>query len=160
MDITFTDARSKRANTFNAIQSCSIVSLFFALVSFCAVAWSLFMVFTTEELGKPVAVGGIGVLLLLCSYLISNLAKAVQAKVADDDRRQQEQDMIDMMERIEDRCKDADDGLTERIDEVEARLEDRINEVNRDLSLQMSQDNENIWRNLHEVEMKVSDRKK
>jgi hypothetical protein len=68
--------------------------------------------------------------------------------------------MIDMMERIEDRCKDADDGLTERIDEVEARLEDRINEVNRDLSLQMSQDNENIWRNLHEVEMKVSDRKK
>jgi hypothetical protein len=32
--------------------------------------------------------------------------------------------------------------------------------VNRDLSHQMSQDNENIWRNLHEVEMKVSDRKK
>jgi hypothetical protein len=155
MNITFTE-KSARSNTINAIQSCSIVSLFFALVAFASVGFGLWTILATDELGKAVSFGTIGLLLLICSYLLSNLSKAVSLKVAKDDEAAKEGDYMDRMNAIEDRARDENDDLSEKIDAIEESVDKRMTDVYRD----MGTAHENLWRKIDEIEKNLSDRRK
>lgn len=159
MNITFTD-KSARSNTINAIQSCSIVSMFFALVAFSSVGFGLWTILTTDELGKAVSFGTIGLLLLTCSYLISNLSKAVLAKVAKDDEVAKDSDYMDRMNAIEDRAREDNDEISDRLDKMEGNFDRKTDEMRRDLFDQADRNNETVWRKFTEIEEKLSDRRK
>jgi hypothetical protein len=159
MNITFTD-KSARSNTINAIQSCSIVSMFFALVAFSSVGFGLWTILTTDELGKAVSFGTIGLLLLTCSYLISNLSKAVLAKVAKDDEVAKDSDYMDRMNAIEDRAREDNDEISDRLDKMEENFDRKTDEMRRDLFDQADRNNETVWRKFTEIEEKLSDRRK
>jgi len=159
MNITFTD-KSVRSNTIGTVKSCSIVSLYFALVSFTAVGYSLWMMLTTDELGKPVAIGGVGLLLLLCSYLINNLAKAVSAKVAKDDEDAKDADYMDKMNRIEDRAREENDEISDRFDGLEESVDRRFNDLRRDLTEHIDRNYESVWRKFDDVEVRLPERKR
>lgn len=159
MNITFTE-KSVRSNTINAIQSCSIVSMFFALVAFSSVGFGLWTILTTDELGKAVSFGTIGLLLLICSYLLSNLSKAVLAKVAKDDEIARDGDYMDRMSAIEDRAREENDEISDRLDKMEETLGRKIDEIRRDFSDQTGRENDMVWRKFTEIEEKLSDRRK
>lgn len=159
MNITFTE-KSVRSNTINAIQSCSIVSMFFALVAFSSVGFGLWTILTTDELGKAVSFGTIGLLLLICSYLLSDLSKAVLAKVAKDDETTKDSDYMDRMNAIEDRAREDNDEISDRLDKMEENFDRKTDEMRRDLFDQADRNNETVWRKFTEIEEKLSDRRK
>lgn len=159
MNITFTE-KSVRSNTINAIQSCSIVSMFFALVAFSSVGFGLWTILTTDELGKAVSFGTIGLLLLICSYLLSDLSKAVLAKVAKDDETTKDSDYMDRMNAIEDRAREDNDEISDRLDKMEENFDRKTDEMRRDLFDQADRNNETMWRKFTEIEEKLSDRRK
>lgn len=159
MNITFTE-KSVRSNTINAIQSCSIVSMFFALVAFSSVGFGLWTILTTDELGKAVSFGTIGLLLLTCSYLLSDLSKTVLAKVAKDDETTKDSDYMDRMNAIEDRAREDNDEISDRLDKMEENFDRKTDEMRRDLFDQADRNNETVWRKFTEIEEKLSDRRK
>ena len=159
MNITFTK-NSAHNNTINAIQSCSIVSLFFAIVAFSSVGFGLWTILTTDELGKAVSFGTIGLFLLTCSYLISNLSKAVLAKVAEDDDVAKESEYMEKMDSIEDRAREDNDEISDRLDKMEEILFRKIDDIHRDFGDQTGRENDMVWRKFTEIEEKLLNRRK
>lgn len=135
MGLFFRNSWNSRKESMNALASCNLVSLIFALVAFAATSWSIWTIFTTDEIGKPLAIGAVGLVMLTCSYLLAEISRSVSAKIAEDDADNREQEYLDRIKDLEDSLRDADDEILARIDGMEGELYRRIEEIRQENSV-------------------------
>ena len=135
MRLFFRNSWNGRRESMNALTSCNLVSLIFALVAFAATSWSLWTIFTADEIGKSLAIGAAGLLLLTCSYLLAEISRSVSAKIAEDDADDKEREYLDRIKDLEDALRNADDEILSRLDGMEGEWERRIEEIRRETSV-------------------------